>query len=341
MTSSWRQTTASVLGLGAIVVGVIGISRQSVTADRAKADYRGHLVLVWAIDKAHGSVAGFARETMKSGQVTELVPVKGHVVRFEVGPIESVEVTDLRKEWKEDRLPIKIARGRASSSGSYALTDPFVSMDYGINEPIGSVSVGVPVASVDAAGYRAILGRDDVGTAAGLEDVLFAALDPARSSGPVRISDVLEIYQMLGRSERLARWTRRLSGRTPNERLEAAAVLTMLGDKAGTTAFCRACLDARGNEQVGLIDVLCQMPASDEALATIVKLIIAPGKYLLQAPKGGVSDTERRFALFRALAQKYPKESVREYAKELRTYADSLPAGSAERESVGNLLEPH
>src|SRR3954462_6960543 len=114
----------------------------------------------------------------------------------------------------------------------------------------------------------------------------------------------------------------------------------VLGDEPGTAPACRACLGSQGNEQVRLIDLLCQMPPSDEALATIVELIVAPETYLIRAPRGGgVADTERRCLLVRARAERYPKAKVRAHGDQLRAYAATLPAGNAVKERLGVLLE--
>ncbi|MBW3542258.1 MAG: hypothetical protein KY476_18480, partial [Planctomycetes bacterium] len=103
-----------------------------------------------------------------------------------------------------------------------------------------------------------------------------------------------------------------------------AAVLTRLGEQRGTKVFCDACLEAKGNRQVGLIELLCVMPPSDKALGTIVKLIVSPTPYLTRVPEGvGMAQEDRRHCLIRSLTQIYPKEKVRRYADELRRWAES------------------
>ncbi len=339
MAKSRPRKVAGLVVVSAIVVAGLAIARLRASGDSAMPSYGGHLLLVWAIDKKTGVIAGFSRGTIRPGQAAELIPATGHSIRIEAGRIEAVEVTDFRKEWKEDLIQLKISHGRFSSEGSKALTVPFLSLDFGINEPVSTVILGIPVTPLGSPPYQEVLRREDPGTASGLEDLLFAAYENPQSGGYVAVSDVLDVYRMLVRSQRLNRWRSRLSGGTPENRLEAAAVLMVLGDEPGTATFCQSCLQAQGDDQVRLIDILCQMPPSETALVTIVKLIVAPRTYLQQSSRGSTAQTERRHHLLRALSEKYPKEIVRKHGEELRAYGESLPAGSGQRETLRALLE--
>jgi hypothetical protein len=100
--------------------------------------------------------------------------------------------------------------------------------------------------------------------------------------------------------------------------------LMTLGNERGTRAFCDACLRAKGNEQVGLVEILCMMPPSDTALATIVELIVSQTAYVTRVPQGvGVSDIDRRFSLIRSLTGRYPRNRIGKHEEALRAWAGS------------------
>lgn len=284
--------------------------------------YQHHRILIWAIDKQTHRIKGFTEKTIAPGQEVTLEPVEAYEVRVETGLIEKVTVTDFRREWQEDHIPFKIAHGTGWSEGTKDLVSPFVHYEYGIGEDLDSVVVGVPVGTIDSPSLLKQLEQQQTGTAAELEDLLFAAFDLPRNEY-VGLDDLLQVYQLLGRTERRDRWLQRMEKGTPDEKIDAAAVLAILGNEQATNLFCDAVLRAKGNRQVGLIELLCEMPPSDKALETIVKLITSPTHYLTEAPEGvGVGDEDRRALLIRAL-QKYPKEKVRKYADELRRWAES------------------
>lgn len=286
--------------------------------------YQGHRIFVWAIDKASHAVRGFDDERIGPGQKVVMVPTKDYEIRFETGPIETVTVTDFRTETKEDHVRFKISHGTGSSEGSKNLESPFLHLEYGIKEDLASVTFAVPVGTIASKPLLELLGRKYAGTAVELEDLLLTATAEPDYGDYVRTSDVLEVYTLLGRSQRSDGWLRRLEEGAPKGRLIAAAVLMSLGDGRGTGAFCAACLRAEGNEQVELAEILSDMPPSDEALATIVELIVSPTAFLTRVPKGvGVADIDRRFSLIRSLTGKYPRDRIGKHEKRLRTWAES------------------
>jgi hypothetical protein len=289
-----------------------------------RAEYQGHRVLIWVVDKPLHVVRGFDDRKIGPGQRVEAEPTKGYVIRFETGPIETVTVTDFRTEAKEKHVPFKISHGTGSSEGTKPLTSPFLHVEYGIKENLASVSFAVPLGTLGPGALRELLGRKFAGTAEELEDLLLAAGVGPRYGDSVGSSDILEIYTLLGRSRRTDRWLAQLTGGTPRARQVAAAVLMNLGNEQGTKAFCDACIRAKGNEQVGLVELLCMMPPSDRALATIVELIVSPTTFRTQVPAGvGVSDLDRRYSLIRALTTKYPRSRIGTHEKALRAWATS------------------
>ncbi|MBW3539497.1 MAG: hypothetical protein KY476_04440, partial [Planctomycetes bacterium] len=238
--------------------------------------YQRHRVLIWAIDKESHDIRGFDEKTIQPDRQIELEPVQGYKVRCEAGPIKKVTISDFRREWQEDHVPFKISHGTGSAEGTMDLRSPFLHMVYGINEELDSVLVALPIGTIEAGPLAKLVAPDYSGTAAELEDLLrVAALDPNYDDS-IGLYDLVELYRLLGRSERTDHWRRLLDRGTPRERLMAAAVLTRLGDERGTKVFCVACLEEKGNRQVGLIEFLCMIPPSEETLETIVKLIVSP-----------------------------------------------------------------
>ncbi len=291
--------------------------------------YRGHRLFVWAIDKASHNVRGFDDAVITPGQRVASTPIKGYEVRFDAGPIESVTVTDFRTETEERHVRFRISHGTGSSEGTKNLTSPFLAIEYGNKEDLASVIFAVPVGTISDKPLLNLLARKYKGTAAELEDLLLAAAAEPNYGDYVRLSDILEAYKLLGRSQRSDDWLRRLEAGSPWGRVMAAAVLMSLGDGRGTSAFCKACIQAKGNEQVGLAEILCGMPPSDEALATIVELIVSPTALVTQVPEGvGVADIDRRFLLIRALTGSYPRGRIGKHEDRLRTWAGST-AGQA------------
>src|SRR4051794_11190751 len=128
------RVVAVVVGLLVLAWAGFGAARWARTDTRAR--YRGHHLVAWAVEKKNGAVAGSSRATIVPGQAVELAPAAGYGIRVEAGPIEAVTVTDMRREWKEEHVPIQIQHGRSSSEGTKALTAAFMSLDYGIGEPI-------------------------------------------------------------------------------------------------------------------------------------------------------------------------------------------------------------
>ena len=290
----------------------------------AEAGYRGHRILVWAVDKASHGIQGFDDLTIKPGQRASSEPAKGYTIRFEAGPIETVTTTDFRTETKEDHVPFKIAHRTGSSAGTKGLTSPFLHVEYGINETLASVTFAVPIGTIRSQPLRDLLGRKFTGTAEELEELLIAVAAEPRYGNYIRPSDIVEVYKLLGGSRRTDRWLRLLAEGTSRGRHVAAAVLMCVGNARGTRAFCDACLRAKGNEQLGLVEILCMMPPSDEALATIVELIVSPTAFLTQAPAGvGVADIDRRYSLIRALTDGYSRARIGKYDEPLRAWARS------------------
>jgi hypothetical protein len=285
-----------------MILPVILLVAVAQSRPESKGQYRGHRVFVWAIDKASHNVRGFDAVLITPGQRVASTPVTGYEVRFDAGPIESVTVTDFRTETEERHVRFKISHGTGSSEGTKNLTSPFLAIEYGNKEDLASVIFAVPVGTISTKPLLNLLARKYEGTAAELEDLLCAAAAEPNYGDYVRLSDILEAYKLLGRSRRSDDWLRRLEVGSPRGRVIAAAVLMSLGHGRGTSEFCKACNQARGNEQVGLAEILCGMPPSDEALATIVELIVSPTALVTQVPEGvGVADIDRRFLLIRAL----------------------------------------
>jgi hypothetical protein len=312
-----------------MILPVILLVAIAQSRSESKGQYRGHRVFVWAIDKASHNVRGFDDAVITPGQRIAATPIKGYEVRFDAGPIETVTVTDFRTETEERHVRFRISHGTGSSEGTKNLTSPFLAIEYGTKEDLASVIFAVPVATISAKPLLNLLARKYEGTAAELEDLLLAAAAEPNYGDFVRLSDILEAYRLLGRSQRSDDWLRRLEVGSPRERVMAAAVLMNLGDGRGTSAFCKACIQATGNEQVGLTEILSSMPPSDEALATIVELIVSPTALLTQVPGGvGVSDIDRRFLLIRALTGRYPRDRLGKHEDRLRTWAGSK-AGQA------------
>src|SRR4051812_326235 len=108
--------------VSAVVLAGLGIVRQARSG--ARPVYRGHHLLVWAIDKKSGAVAGFSRATIRPGRAEEVAPVEGNRIRVEAGPVEAVTVTESGREWQEDMIRLKIAYGRSSAEGVKGLTAP-------------------------------------------------------------------------------------------------------------------------------------------------------------------------------------------------------------------------
>jgi hypothetical protein len=325
-----RKLLAFVALPGLIVIAACHARTDPVAA------YKGHRLLMWVIDKRAHAIEGFDEGTIKPRQTVELGPAKSYVIRFETGPIETVTVTDFRTEAKEEHVPFKISRGGAASEGTKNLTSAFLHVDYGIKQDLASATIAVPIGTLGPGSLRELAGRKFAGSAEELEDLLLAAVAEPEYGDGVRLSDILEVYTFLGRSQRMERWLELLDGGARRTRLMAAAILTKLENEKGTEAFCDACLQSQGNEQVGLAETLCMMPASDRALATIVELIVAPRAYLTEVPAGvGVSGTDGRYSLIRALTTKYPKNRLGTHEKALRTWAQSKAAdGHGGREII-------
>lgn len=320
---------------GALVVGLIvaamaavgpGVPTGSRAAAGANGAYQGHRVLVWAIDKGSHAVVGFDSALLRPGGGITLRPTAGYEVRFEAGPVRKVQVADFRTEREEDHIPLKVAHGTGSAEGTKDVRSPFLHLGYGTNERLASVSFAVPVGTGTGTFPGAAEAvRAGVGEGSGaLEDLLLAGTADPVAADYIRPHDVIEVYKLLGRTARRERWSRRLSEGSPVGRVVAAAVLTVVGDERGTDAFGDACLEARGNDQVRLADLLCEMPPSDRLLETTVRLVVAHRAYRIEAPEGvGVADVDRRSRLIRTLAERYPKAKVRRFADVLRPWAES------------------
>ena len=302
--------------------------------------YGGHRLLVWAIDGKTGDVAGFADRTIRPGEAAELEPVAGYQIRFELGRPEATETLEADgRRGSEVLVGLKTSHGHTTSDGSKSVGSPFLDLGSGDGGPIRAVVIGIPEGSRDPLSLRGVPGRGDLATPSALEDLLLAALDDPSAGDWFGLPNVIQVYRLLGRTRREDRWRARLATGTPAGRIEAALILGSIGDEAGASAFRRACLAARGNERVRLIDLLGALPPSAETLRTTVELIVGPDQYLTRIPGVGVADIERRFGLIQGLANRYPKADVRPYADRLRAHAASLPAGDATRANVMALLD--
>ncbi|MEX1230692.1 MAG: hypothetical protein WEB58_10655 [Planctomycetaceae bacterium] len=314
------------LGLIAVMTMVSGCgsaaSEAKATAEKADS-YRHHLFLVWSIDKTTHAVKGFDEGIIAPSQEIALNPVADYAVNIRTGAIEDVTVTDFKTEWQEKRLPYTISFATTRMEGSHDLVEPFLHFEYGTTKKaknLDSILIGIPVGPSGTKTYLSEIDR--VGAADALEDLVLMAA--AERESPLDLGDLLQTYNLLGSSKKLNRWKDLLKKGTPKQRLDAAGVLMSLGDAEGRRTFCKFCLETKGNLQVDLVDILVQMPASDEALSTMVKLLVLPRLYLTQAPDGvGVADIERRYGLIRALSEDYSRGALKPYATELLQWAKS------------------
>ena len=229
-----------------------------------ESEYRGHRILIWAVDKKSHRVQGFDDQMIAPGERISVEPAKGYTIRFESGQIQTVTVTDFRTETKDTR-PFKISHGSGSSEGTKSLTCPFLHVEYANKDDLASFTFAVPIGMIRSKPLLDLLGRKFAGAAEELEDLLLAAVVESEYRGYVRPSDILEVYNLLGRTRRMESWLRLLDEGTSSGRAVGAAVLMSLGNERGTKAFCDACLRAKDNEQVGLVEILCMMPPSDAA----------------------------------------------------------------------------
>lgn len=258
--------------------------------------------------------------TVGPGRSAALEPVARHALGFRLGRPEATETlgTD-GSRGVEETVDLEIRHGRTTSAGARSTASPFPGVVFGDRVPTVAVVVGVPV----AAPPRGLPAGPGLAAASGLED---APGHAARR--PVRL-----------RPARPDAARASLAG-PPRQRLDAAAVLATLRDPAGAVAFGRACLDARGNERVRLIDILVGLPPSAPSLGTIVELIVGPTRaYLTRVPGAGSGDMERRAGLIRRLRDAYPRADLGKHADRLRAYADALPAGDPTRVDVESLLK--
>lgn len=286
--------------------------------------YQGHKILIWAIDKSSHGARGFGSQTIKPQQEVSSEPVSGYTIKFQAGPIETATVTDFRTETTEQQVPFRISHRNGSSQGTRSLTSPFLHLEYGTGEDLASVSIAVPIGTIRSRPLLDLVGRKLAGTTEELEDLLIAAASEPAYTDDIRTSDILEVYKLLGKSHRTDLWLRLLAEGNPRVKVMAAAVLTSLGNQRGTAAFCDACLGAQGNAQVGLVELLCMMPPSDQALATTVELIVSPAAFVTRLPNGaGAADIDRRYSLIRSLTEKYPRDRIIKQEKALRAWATS------------------
>ena len=299
----------------------------------ARRAYGGHRVLVWAVDKETREARGFAQGTVRPGGELKLTPADGYAVTFSAGQVANATVSDFRREWQEPSVPFTTRHATGSTESSRDLATPFVHVEYGINEPLASVAYIAPVGSLRSERLKPLLAGEFKGDTGELEDLLLAAaLDQL-----LDLQQLTEAYDVLGRTSRREQWARLMDDRNGATALAATTVLARTGDAPAQAAFRRRVLEAKGNAQVELIDILCQMPQSAVFLETIVDLITTPGAYRVQTPPGvAAGDMDRRYGLFRAL-QEYPNEQVRPYAERLRRWAKKQDEGW--RRQVEGVLE--
>ncbi|MEX1230693.1 MAG: hypothetical protein WEB58_10660 [Planctomycetaceae bacterium] len=297
-------------------------NKANATADKAES-YKHHRILVWSVDKTSHDVKGFDEGIIGPSQEMTLKPVADYTVSIRTGPIEEVTVTDFKTEWREKRIPFRFSTGSGSAEGTKDIENLFLHFEYGSSKKaimLDSIVIGIPEGSSATKKYLTAL--DPMIPSDALEDLLLiAAADPER---PLDLGDFLEIYRIVRKSRRIDGWRDSLKNGTPTQQLFAAGILMKFGDPDGRHHFCNACLTAKGNSQVHLVDYLLNMPASDETLATIVKLIVAPTVYRTKELEGvGLAQFERRVKLTEKLKRDYSREALKPYAAELRQWAKS------------------
>ncbi len=280
--------------------------------------YRGHRVLLWVFERGADKPAGFASGTLQPGKTLTLAPAAGYNVRFEAGAIEWIELFQGDRRWREEAIPFKTVHATTTTEGSRDLTGPFIHIDWGYKSPRDSVAFVAPIGTLDSAALSKRLQGSFEGTRAELEDLLLLASQEPKFAYYVDMSDVIEVYRILGRSERESAWRKTLHNTTSSYRTLAGGVLMTVGDKEGTKFFCDLCLQATGNREVALIDYLCRAPASDTSFDTILKLFLAPGTYVEAVPPNvGKDRHDRRLDMLEALLRKENRERVAPHVGEI------------------------
>lgn len=313
--------------VGVLTVAVSGCGEPTVDKHSRPATvslkdkFKGHRILLWTIDRKAHAVKGFAQGTCPPGKELELKPLPDYLVSFQAGDVHEVEVFyghDPHNSWLEERVGFKISHKTGSAEGKMSLDSPFVHFEWGYKSEIDSVAFGVPLGTIDLPALSEQLGRDFRGNSSELEDLLLTvALEP-EFRGYVGLYEVFQIYKILGKTTREARWVELLDGGNSYEKKMASVVLMCVGNKAGQETFCNACLKADGNVQTGYIGFLCEMPPSDKALETIVRLIVAPGIYKEKVEEGVGKDIyDLRSDLLQTLSKKYSMQKVEPYFDQL------------------------
>jgi hypothetical protein len=273
-------------------------------------------VAVWTVVKGSGAAAGFAQGEVAPGESLTLTPVKGYAITVALSKLTTQEVAYDHVNWrKQPAVEVKTSHGTGSTQGTANLQEPVFRVEYGADEKLQSVMLLVPMGSLKST--HLVMPEKLKGTLGELEDCILGATE----GSDVTLDEVAEFYGVLHKSERVNRWRQLMSSKDTDVADAAATVLAQVKDVEGTKKFCELCLTAKDNRQIGLLEVLSGMPQSDAALDTMVKLIVAPGTYLLKMPPGvGASDVDRRNALFDALL-KYPPEKLKPHAPQVAAWA--------------------
>ncbi|MBC8872438.1 MAG: hypothetical protein H8E44_23650 [Planctomycetes bacterium] len=323
--------------VGALIVGVSGCGEPTVNeyskpgsqapSNSLKDKYKGHRILLWSFDRKTHAGKGFAQGTIEPGKKLELEPLPDYVVTFQAGEVHEVEVFYVhnpQNSWLEEHVNFKVSHKTGSAEGTKGLDSPFVHFEWGYKTEIDSVAFVAPLGTIDLPALSEQIRRDCRGNPAELEDLLLVAAFEPRFRDYLGMYEVFQIYKILGKTTREARWVELLESDHKYENKLASAVLMCVGNKAGEEMFCDASLNTRGNVQISYIEFLCGMPASDKALETIVQLIVSPGIYKEKVGEGVGKDIyDLRRDLLRALSEKYSPEKVRPYLDEIVKAADA------------------
>ncbi|MCH7726330.1 MAG: hypothetical protein IH991_07625 [Planctomycetes bacterium] len=323
--------------VGALIVGVSGcgeptLNEHSKPGRKApsvslKDKYEGHRILLWSFDRKAHAGKGFAQGTIGPGKELELEPLPDYVVTFQAGDVHEVEVFyghDGQNSWMEEHVRFKISHKTGSAEGTKGLDSPFVHFEWGYKTEIDSVAFGVPLGTIDLPALSEQLTRDFRGNPSELEDLLLVAAFEPKFRDYVGMYEVFQIYKILGKTTREARWVELLESDNRYKKKVASAVLMCVGNNAGEKTFCDASLKTKGNVQIGYIEFLCGMPPSDKALETIVRLIVSPRIYKEKVEEGVGKDIyDLRSDLLRALSKKYSPEKVQPYLDEIVKAAEA------------------
>ena len=332
-----RKMKTFIAIVAALMVGVSGCDKPAASEHSTpgpetpsvslKDKYTGHRILLWSFERKKHTVKGFAQGTIEPGKELKLEPLPDYVVTFEAGDVHEVEVFyghNPQNSWLEEHVNFKISHKTGSAEGTNGLDSPFVHFEWGYKTEIDSVAFVAPLGTIDLSALSEQITRDFRGNSSELEDLLLTAAFEPGFRDYVGMYEVFQIYKILGKTTREARWVKLLESDHRYEKKVASAVLMCVGNKAGEKTFCDASLKTKGNVQIGYIEFLCEMPPSDKALETIVRLIVSPGIYKEKVEEGvGKEIYDLRSDLLRALSTKYAPEKVQPYLDEIVKAAEA------------------